>query len=610
MEPDPAPTVDPQETLYVAPRKRFVPVYFPNEEGNQELVLHVGTKEIAFDEPDLFPWAEKLIEQDSFLAGSATGWSTTPLEWPRIRGLLGDLLDAGVLARERPATPTVPPGPISQVWTAFIEYEQTRKWLDTPRFWNPDPGPVLREIAGRGVEVGYIETVVPQNRIAHIAFDREGRQVGEINSFPDTLRMKLPTEWKPCGYAGTRYLSEMPMNMTALRAMINHWRPVLQATLLCREEFLKRFPRSSRSSESGRWKLGEVLYVSSCVLALPSLQLMRWENPVPSGQLDPVLSSLFRVIDGVRMISAHLLDLYERPMVHDTPVGPKDITEGAEREDQYRSGRGVCAGPQSMIDELVDTLMNGKPLQGEPPALGPWAADIPLAMDYGLRGVQLHAATFIVWVRMGLAYTRIIEVLERAPGLTSGTLGKLREAIERDFQMIAAGRMNLAVQRDFSEPYYHRMYDNAQRGIRGLAQKDYQQLEKELTPPDGLLHERARAAFADLFASSEEPEYAAAHAEVLQEIAGYVLDYLRYERNALRTIDAVQREINTLLKRPQPKQPLSGDDLAILLALRRMNPGRGLRYLLETVREVTGIAVDNQKDGTTVTRGGRSLVLP
>jgi hypothetical protein len=605
MEPDLAPAVNPQETLYVAPRKRFVPVYFPNAEGNQELVLHVGTKEIAFDEPDLFPWAEKLIEQDSFVAGSATTWSKGPLEWPRIQGILGDLLGAGVLLRERPATPVAPPGPISEIWTSHLEYENSRAWLDTPRWWNPDPGAVLLEFTGRGLEVGYVETVVPLNRLAHVAFDLEGRQVGEINSFPDKLRMKVPTEWKTCGYAGTRYLSEMPMNMSALRSMINHWRPVLQATLLCREEFLKRFPQYP----DGRWKLGEVLYVSSCVLALPALELMRWENPVPSGQLDPVLSSLFRVIDGVRMISAHMLDLYERPMVHDTPVTAKDITDSAEREDQYRSGRGVCAGPQSMIDELVETLMDGKPLQGPAPVLGPWAADIPLAMDYGLRGVQLHAATFIVWVRMGLAYTRIVEALERAPGLTHGVLGRLRLAMTRDFRSITPARTHLAEQRDFSEPYYHRMYDNAQRGIRGLAEEKYQRLDAELTPPASLLDERAAAAFADLFASVEEPAHAAANAALLQEISGYLLDYLRYERNALRTIDAVQREINTLLKRPQPKQPLSGDDLAILLALRRMNPGRGFRYLLETVREVTGIVVDNQKDGTTVTRGSRSLVL-
>src|SRR3954469_16294185 len=77
----PAAVVDPHEMLFVTARKRFVPVYGQGQDGARELVLHVGTQEISFDEPDLFPWAEKLIEQDSFMAATATTWSAEPLEW-------------------------------------------------------------------------------------------------------------------------------------------------------------------------------------------------------------------------------------------------------------------------------------------------------------------------------------------------------------------------------------------------------------------------------------------------------------------------------------------------------------------------------------------------
>ena len=42
---------------------------------------------------------------------------------------------------------------------------------------------------------------------------------------------------------------------------------VLQAALLCREEFLRRFPQLP----DGRWKLGEVHFLASHVLALVSL---------------------------------------------------------------------------------------------------------------------------------------------------------------------------------------------------------------------------------------------------------------------------------------------------------------------------------------------------
>ncbi|HEX4382715.1 MAG TPA: hypothetical protein VH083_07190, partial [Myxococcales bacterium] len=494
--------------------------------------------------------------------------------------------------------------PLSQAHFDFLEEEAKRPGVDGPRSWNPDSTAVLEEIIGLGVPIGYLETVMAVHRLAHIAVDREGRQVGEMNTFPDPLRLRTPTEWKTCNYAGGRYQDEMPMNMSALKSMLAHWKPVLQATLLCREEFLKRFPQSP----DGTWKLGEVHAAASHVLALVSLQVMRWKDPVKNGDLDPVLSSLFRVIDGVRMVTAFMLDHFERPMLHGTPVAPRDVTGAAERHDQYRSGRGVCAGPQNMIDELVETLMHGKPVEGAP-ALGEWTADIPLALDYALLGLQVLAPASTVWLRMGLAYTRIREALERSAQLTQGRVGKLREAIERDWQRLIPVRTIEAAQRDFAEPFYQRMYDNAQRGVRGLAPEKHKSLKAELMPPPGLLGESAGGALRDLFASTEAPELAAANGPLLQEIAGHVLDYLRFERNALRVVTDVQRDINALLGRPQPDSPLTGRQLAIHHDLRRQAPFRGQNYLIETISETLEIAIENQKDATTLSHGGRSLVI-
>jgi hypothetical protein len=606
MQPEQAASVDPQETLFVTARKRFVPVYGPNEEGARELVLHVGTLEISFDEPDLFPWAETLIQQDNFLAGSAASWSAEPLEWPRVQGLLDSLIEAGILARTAPVGSVAQQAITSEKYLAFVEEERQRPDPPGPRSWSPDAAATLREILGRDLPSGYIETVVPVFRLAHIALDREGRQVGEVNSFPNQLRLKIPTEWKTCGYAGSRYRDAMPMNMTALRSMITHWKPVLRATLAFREEFLKRYPQLP----DGRWKLGEVHFVSTGMLGLVSWQLMRTRDAVKTADLDPVLSSLFRVIDGVRLVAAHLLDLYERPMIHDTPVTPKEIAEAAEREDQYRSGRGVCAGPQLMIDELIETVMNGKPVEG---AEGPepvWFADIPVALDYSLRGVQLQSALASLWVRMGLAYERIHDALERHPSLTQGRLGAFRrQFLERDWPRVLPGRTHTEVQRAFSGPFYQRAFNNAQRGIRGLAEKDRKDLAAEYEVPATLLGERASGALRDLFASCEEPAFAAANAALLQEIAGYVLDYLRFERNALRTITAVQREINHLLGRPHPSEPLTGTHLSIAHDLRRGAAGKGMFYLLDSVRDALGIAFENQQDATAVLHQGRTLVL-
>jgi len=446
---------------------------------------------------------------------------------------------------------------------------------------------------------------VPVHRLAHIALDREGRQVGELNTYPDMLRLKVETEFKTCGYGGSRYRSGLPMNMTALRSMIAHWKPVLKATSLCREEFVRRYPQLP----DGRWKLGEVYFAAWHILALPTLQLMRANDPVKTGDLDPVLSSLFRVIDGVRMIAGHLLDLYERPMFHDTPVGPKDIVTSVEREDQYRTYHGVCAGPPAMVDELIATLMDGKPVEGgDQVQLGPWEADVPGALDYALLGLQINAAVMICWVRMGLAFTRIREALLRSPEITSGRIGKLREGVEAAWDRILSGRNHTAEQRDYSEPFYHRMYWHAQRGLPGFDPSKQKDLAKELAT-DGLLGDGALGVVRDVFASAEEPEFAAAHGALLQEVAGYVLDYLRYERKVLGVVSDVEAQIAELLRRPPAKIPFTGTQLGSWLALQRTNGFRGQFYLLDTVQEALGIAVVNQRDATTLRLGDRTVDL-
>src|SRR4051812_29286213 len=363
MEPDRAP-VDPHETLFVPRRRRFVSEYVTAEDGTRELHLYFGLQELTFDEPDLFPWAEKLTEQESFLAGSATTWSSAPLDWARVKDLLEALIEAGIVERAAPEKTTAPCG---AAHLRFLRNEEARHAPAEPRSWNRNPGAVFREITGRDLEVGYVEAVMPVHRLAHIALDREGRQVGEVNVFPEALRLKIPTEWKTCSYPGSRYRDELPMNVSALKSMTAQWKPLLRAVLAVREHFLRIYPQLP----DGRWKLGDLHFLCCGILAVPTLQLMRWRGPVQNGELDPLMSSLFRVTDGVRMVCAYLLDLYERPMGHDHPISARELTDAAERENQSLSTRGVCAGPPGMIDEFVDTLMNGKPVEGGGPPR-PW----------------------------------------------------------------------------------------------------------------------------------------------------------------------------------------------------------------------------------------------
>ncbi len=262
-----------------------------------------------------------------------------------------------------------------------------------------------------------------------------------------------------------------------------------------------------------------------------------------------------------------------------------------------------------MVDELVATLMEGKPLEGRDQIqLGPWEADVPAALDYALYGLQIYASTMICWVRMGLAFTRIREALLRSPELKSGRIGKLRELVEAAWEQILPGRNHTAEQRGFSEPFYHRMFWNAQRGLPGFDPATQKDLAKELQP-DGLLGERALGVVRDVFASAEEPELAAAHGALLQEIGGYVLDYLRYERKVLGVISDVELRIADLLGRPPPKVPFTGMQLGTSLAIGRTNGFRGQLYLLDVIQEALGIAVVNQPDATSLSLGDHTVIV-
>jgi hypothetical protein len=132
--------------------------------------------------------------------------------------------------------------------------------------------------------------------------DADQRQVGEANVFPPALRLDVPTKWRTCNLPGSRYQSEQPMNVTAMRVMRAHWPQMMAAMLRVREGYLCRFPEAA-----GAWTIGHVERLATVVLAVPSYQLMRQQGRIENGDLHPALSSLFRVTDGVRMTMHKML---------------------------------------------------------------------------------------------------------------------------------------------------------------------------------------------------------------------------------------------------------------------------------------------------------------
>ena len=131
-----------------------------------------------FDEPDLFAFGEALVRHGSFVAKDSTTWGEG-YDWPRMRELLEQLVDEGVLLRGAPpalgfgaaAEGKDQPAPLPPGLS-----KRARSWDECEE--------ITREITGQPLEHGYLELIVPVFRVAHIALDTEGRQVGEANVFP------------------------------------------------------------------------------------------------------------------------------------------------------------------------------------------------------------------------------------------------------------------------------------------------------------------------------------------------------------------------------------------------------------------------------------------
>ena len=248
-----------------------------------------------------------------------------------------------------------------------------------PRTW-ADCAAITTELAGRAVDPGHLELIVPMFRVAHMALDGDGRQVGEANVFPRPLRLDTPTEWMACPFPGTRYMADRPMNTSALKAMRAHWPQMMAALKVIRAAFLKRFPEAANG-----WTLAHVERLAALVLAVPTYQLVRNGG---TARLHPALSSLFRVTDGLRMATHQMMfiPVGEPVLPPDSPITAEAIFAYAERNYSFHSETGVCAGPSHMVREFLDAVLHGEADRSfvfdseVAEALG----DINAAFDYGL----------------------------------------------------------------------------------------------------------------------------------------------------------------------------------------------------------------------------------
>ena len=594
----PAFAVEPHDELVFPKHKRVVASYATDADGNSELHLHYGEKEIVFDDPELFAFGEGLARHTRFVASSALTWGER-YDWPRVGELLSQLLDEGILqlaagAACEHASHGSMASPLPPALTGL-----PRSWLDCEA--------ITQELTGRALEVGYLELVVPIYRIAHIALDAEGRQIGEANVFPRQLRLDVATEWRTCHSLGSRYRDDLPMNITALKSMVKYWKETLIVLLRVREAYLSRFPRAR-----GGWTVGDMQRLSVLVLTLPAYLSMRSGDRVDNGQLHPVFSSLFRVTDGVRMTMHRMLftSANEPARPPEARISAAAIYSYAERNTVFLSDHGVCAGPKAMIEEFLRVLVDGEPVENAntvtlADSVNAGLEDLPAAFDYGLLGLQAYAVAFSLWPKMCRAYEALLASLEACPDAESGILGTFRKRLRRTVRFLqTATRLKTEAERQAHERAYSDMYEQCAlamgvaRGESSPAHCSAAADAAQRSRDTGILRSFLRQRLAS---DTAAPRLANAVAEVL-------MDYFDQELAIVRAAVAIQRRIGQTLRRSAPARPLTAADLALHYRLvaaeyapeELADLGGRLPYLPDDLEAALGLRVVVSSEGITI----------
>jgi len=535
----------PSDELLLPLRRRLDSCYAEDEDHNPCFHLYYGEKEVVFDEPELFPFAEALVQAQRFTGEQATAWGPG-YGWERIRGLLEALVSEGVLRRATAETTAIPKGPV-QTSLPPGPARAPCTWLECQS--------LTQALTGRSVEIHYLEALIPVYRIVHPWLDAEGRQVGEANVFPPQLRLDVPTEWRVCQYPGSRYLDACPMNVTALKSMTRYWKPMLVALQRVRAEYLRRFP-AARAGLT----LADVERLCHVVLALPTYLCLRNEARVMNGQLHPVFSSLFRVTDGLRM-TAHFMLVRAGDggaRLPDSPTTFQEIHEYAEHNAAFLSPHGVCAGPRNMVEEFLRLMLDGEApstldqVELEP-EVAQGLAEIERVFDYAMLGLQAYALSQSLWPLGGRVAERLLPLVEAAAP-DDRTVVESLVCCLRD--RIAFLRKETLLGRAEERASYERLYGHMLEHTSLALQRENPARAARRSEP--ALHAQLSQSFERVLVSRD---FSSSSAEV-RALAQALSDYVLEEQALTRAATRVQIQIAAVLGRAAPARALCAADMA------------------------------------------------
>lgn len=209
----------------------------------------------------------------------------------------------------------------------------------------------------------------------------------------------------PCPYPGSRSSAAKPINVSALRETIKHWRPALALLARVRGEV-------PAATAMDIWWAGQLAE------SLPYLTLFR-HGGRPEGVIVPgPVAAAYKAMLGTNAgLLGFVLDLPPSPA-----PGLPDVDEVLAHVEEHRLLVGpeqACAGPESLIRETLSVLIHGGPRNDEADRL---FDSHPDAVAFG----QARASLLVTRMAFGLSTHAIFADLAQG-----GVPRELGEAIAR-----------------------------------------------------------------------------------------------------------------------------------------------------------------------------------